>query len=252
MATSLATDGVTFGRISTRGTALFQWEGRTLVLVPGRTVQLGWNRGPLSLTAEQRKAWRDGLKALWDFDETPEALLDEDYSPSRTVEMPSLLVQQAPDAVDAEALLYDDDGDDLDVDPFEALHARLGRSFRLPSPDEWEYLYRAGVSTLFPWGDAWPEGSSDGRTVPTVMRDPNAFGLSFDYDTYTMEVVAAELRGGDGGSDVCGGVPEPVDWRCLACAFQPSADLWTDVLEISLEQALFRRVRPVTLSPING
>lgn len=225
--------------------AHFAWRDVALVLVPGREAQLGWARSRLALTDEQRRSWQDGMAAHWGFDGPAEELFAENASASRRVQLPSLLVQAELLPVDLDELLYDEDGDELDVEPIAALAASLGEGFRLPTADEWEYLYRAGATTVFPWGDAWPERSSYG--AGPVARDPNAFGLRFDYDTYWSEVIASGLRGGDGGSDACGGLPDPVDWRSLACAYVPDPSLWTDILEISLEQAYVRRVRTVSL-----
>ncbi len=243
----LAVDGLVFRGLDDAGRACFECDGRSFVLVPGRGAQLGWSRTPLQLSPSQRRSWQEGLSAQWGFTGTPEDLLAEDYSEARVAQVGSLLVQVAPDRVHSDELLSEDDADKLDVDPFAALKASFGGGFRLPSPDEWEYLYRAGATTLFPWGDQWPEGSSYGHPLSDAQR-PNAFGLVFDLDTYCTEVVDSELRGGDGGSDACGGAPNPVDWRSLGCAYQPPAELWTDLLAESLEQSVYRRVRAVVLA----
>ena len=79
----------------------------------------------------------------------------------------------APLTVEVEATPFtdfvkpDDDVDDV-------LARACGDRWRLPTPDEWEYLYAAGARTLFPWGDEW-------RVKP--KRFANAFGLAFAFDT---------------------------------------------------------------------
>ncbi len=64
------------------------------------------------------------------------------------------------------------------------LSARTGKSYRLLSEAEWEYVARAGSSTKYPWGNGISSsqakfGGGDG-TVPVGSYRPNAFGL---YDT---------------------------------------------------------------------
>lgn len=133
-------------------------------------------------------------------------------------------------------------------------HAQLKRDlkkqgFRLPTSDEWEYFCGAGTRTLFRWGDDCPSnlyptdicpeeaawriqwvisgGKLDRpkkpfkRTWDKHVR-PNAFGLMIATNPYDSEVVAEKriLRGGDGGSSICGGMGYFLGWLPLATAFR--------------------------------
>lgn len=86
----------------------------------------------------------------------------------------------------------------------------------LPTPDEWAYLCGGGCRTLFPWGDGLDYSmhlhhfeSEEDRGKPYDMEQANFFGLSIAYDPYKRELVDGETLttcGGDGGSNICGGM----------------------------------------------
>jgi len=57
--------------------------------------------------------------------------------------------------------------------------------YRLPSEAEWEYVVRAGTTTMYSFGDnvselgdyAWYRGNSNGTTHPVGQKNPNPWGL---------------------------------------------------------------------------
>ena len=66
-----------------------------------------------------------------------------------------------------------------------ALSALTGRTFTLPSEAQWEYVCRAGSTTLYSYGDsdallgnyAWYSSNSGGRTHTVGTKLPNPWGL---------------------------------------------------------------------------
>ena len=84
---------------------------------------------------------------------------------------------------------------------------------RLPTEAEWEYCCRAGMTTIFPWGDdvggmddyVWFDGNSDKKTHPVGQKRPNAWGLH-DFTgqvwEWCQDVYDAELYGRRSGITV--------------------------------------------------
>ena len=104
---------------------------------------------------------------------------------------------------------------EMDYLDFQNLLQKQG--FSLPTAEEWAYLCGGGCRTLFPWGDGldhsmrlhWFEDMDEDENRPYDMEEPNFFGLSIAYDPYMQEVVQADrftTCGGDGGSNICGGL----------------------------------------------
>lgn len=102
----------------------------------------------------------------------------------------------------------------------------------LPSEDLWEHACRAGSRTLFFWGDACPAGCYPvDRTELDPHRRPNGLGLHIAQSPYEWEIcdVPGVLRGGDGGSMICGGAGWFAGWLPLASAYRdPSGAEWAD------------------------
>jgi hypothetical protein len=74
-------------------------------------------------------------------------------------------------------------------------------------------------------------------------REPNALGLRLLSDPYDVELVDERdaVRGGDGGTAVCGGRPPPEAWYSFALAFRYPRSLWEDVVPELHERAHVRR-----------
>jgi hypothetical protein len=100
--------------------------------------------------------------------------------------------------------------------------------FRFPTSDEWEYACGGGATTLFRWGDHVPCDRYPTDVRPPDIgsdwdhhRQPNAFGLLIASNPYQYELVAQAgvTRGGDGGSNICGGAGFFMGWLTLATAY---------------------------------
>jgi len=89
--------------------------------------------------------------------------------------------------------------------------------FRLPTSDEWEYACAAGSRTLFYWGN----GPFEILSKENYPAGVNAFGLSIVQNAYQWEFCAEPgiMRGGDGGSAVCGGEGQLAAALSLASAY---------------------------------
>jgi hypothetical protein len=199
--------------------AVLDVRGAHMVLVPGGTITLGWD--------PSRGAVADDLAHY--------------LAPTRRVTIAPFLLEVAPFSISA----WVDDLDESDDDLLAGVAARVAATgFRLPTDDEWEHAARGGTSTLFRWGDQWPDGIPYAReTHFTAHHVPSAFGVRLLDDPYQVEVVSDPLgfRGGDGGSFVCGGSPPPAPWVTFASAFRWPKDLWSDVVPESLECGWVRR-----------
>jgi hypothetical protein len=74
-------------------------------------------------------------------------------------------------------------------------------------------------------------------------QEPNALGIRLLSDPYKVELVEERdaVRGGDGGTAVCGGRPHPEVWYSFALAFRYPRSLWEDVVSEMHEGAYVRR-----------
>ncbi len=204
--------------------AFFKWKDSTFALIPGGRVTLGYDRRkPFRPTEEQREEWQHteeeygmSLKEFLDHYMTPlrkitilPFLLEVDAQPIGLIPIP-----EVPGAFEEKWLSYQ-----------EVEKAVAEEGFRLPTSDEWEYACAAGSRTLFRWGNDCPLNrypiGKKARYRFNLHRKPNAFGLNIASNPYHWEVCAWPdfLRGGDGGSMLCGGVGFFAGWLTLASAF---------------------------------
>ena len=100
----------------------------------------------------------------------------------------------------------------------------------LPTPDEWAYLCGGGCRTLFPWGDGldykmklhhFEREEEQGKSYD--IEQANFFGLSIAYDPYKRELVDGKTLttcGGDGGCNICGGIPKGTSKNSFVVEFR--------------------------------
>ncbi|MCA9679728.1 MAG: hypothetical protein H6708_02815 [Kofleriaceae bacterium] len=216
--------------------ATIEVAGCAMVLIPGGRARLGWDGGEVALDGDARRAWEA------DAGGGPfERMLRPYLAPAREVELAPFLLEIEPRDVNEVAEL--EDVDDVEGAVRNAITAE---GFRLVGNDEWEHAVRAGSTSLFRWGDAWPSGIPYGeRTTFTGHLTPSALGLALLDDPYDVELVAEPdaLRGGDGGTALCGGRPWPEPWYSFASAFVWPRACWDDVVIETFEQAFVRRAR---------
>ena len=130
--------------------------------------------------------------------------LDKNTTPIRTVDIMPMIVEVYPRGT-------------------EEINTELSDIFSFPTEDEWEYLYGGGSRSLFPWYgkeqletaldvtlfmNVWSTKNDERHAkINKFVNESNAFGLFFDLDTYTGELVSSGCfsKGSDGGGSVCGG-----------------------------------------------
>jgi hypothetical protein len=199
-------------------TAFFERDGLRFALVPGGTVSLGFDPDRFTPSARLRDGFA-AAKAEFGLPGTVGEYIAGTTSPAREVTVPALLI--ATKAQESGWLILDDEDDDPDDDGHAWVTAGMARrGLRLPTPDEWEHACGAGATTLFRWGDDYPDGEPYGD-VP-LLKEPNRFGLVIADDPYNAEFTAERdvFCGGDGGTALCGGNGAFLSWLSVATAYR--------------------------------
>jgi hypothetical protein len=157
--------------------AFFELDGAVFALVPGARAELGFDGdlgervGALAPGVIEQAHQRSGGVPI-DMSEWQRV----EMTAPRVVGVAPFLAERDP-KITGDTYIPEEAWDDPgDLEP--ALRrgirdALSGEGFRLPTSDEWEYMYSAGARTFFPWGDG-PWGRNL-RSEPWTCR----FGLVF-------------------------------------------------------------------------
>ncbi len=208
-----------------RWVAFFDWNGSEFALIPGDVVTMGWDRGDRNqfdlaqieaADRDIRSTFGNDNFGIWEW-------LNECLTRYRTVGIAPLLVEVR--AVH------------LQLAHAQIVSAFAREGFRLPSVDEWEYVFG---------GSLWTPGEWLSWAAPLDLPEFVAhrpFGLRYTIDsdcpTYPIEYCAEpyQMRGGDGGATagtgydgLLGALPEapahdPGEWSRTAFSSPHSANL---------------------------
>jgi hypothetical protein len=258
--------------------ALFEYRGALFSLIPGGEVQLGYDARNFRPTNEQIESFQDTTE-VYEIDRDIYSHVQSVTTPPRTVTISPMLVEMQPTKIGFELIAADspeiqdllkehpgsrsvncgdrygfERGQDGSIEAWqlsskthEYIEAELAaEGLRLLTFDEWEYVCGAGSTTLFRWGDFCPDDCyPNDRSGWKLHLQPNLFGLHIAQNPYDCEITREkhQVRGGDGGCCICGGVGFFLGWLALATAYwEPDMLDWLDE-EIS--GLLMRRVIPL-------
>ncbi len=223
-----------------RQVAFFTWNEARFALVPGGAVTLGV--GPearAEVVARHAQEWEEAHEDYRASYPTLPDYLDLCLAPERCVVLKPFLIEltsspyrerreprppdgPSPRPPDRLRTTMSEGGMMIDVYSCpmapEAIEAELAAGgFRLPAPDEWEHACAAGSRSVWRWGNSLPP--EDGYSI---LRQPNAFGLTIAHETYCDEICSPPLtwRGGDGGCSSCGGEAQLAIILVLAAAYR--------------------------------
>lgn len=219
VAALLADEGFEFNGLETcdlgeirRSVAYFSKGARELALIPGGTASLGGKREEALELLEADPWVLDWLEGMGG---RVESLLT--LTPPRVVELAPFLIERQGWAWNS------DEASEAEIDRMEENLRAFGvDGLRLPSGDEWEHACGGGSRGLFRWGSEIGSCPYEGEDFD-LHKAPNAFGLRLPWNTYTCELCSdASVRGGDGGSAICGAEPRAMAWLALATSFDCS------------------------------
>ena len=115
-----------------------------------------------------------------------------------------------------------------DCERSELLEEISQQGFHFPTSDEWEYACSAGSRNIFRWGNDCPlDCYPIDKYEWDIHRQTNAFGLHIASNPYNYEFCAEPniIRGGDGGSAICGCYGFFCGWLTLASAYLEPIDI---------------------------
>lgn len=182
---------------------VFKFEEERFLLIPGGKVSLGFDPDTSQFPSDEwRAAWRTQYEEFPPLDEE----LIRCMIPHHTVTLNAFLIEaesRVPEVSQPDCPFHDEVELLLD-----------GTQWRLPTRDEWEYAYRGGSHSFFPWGnDPYPDLD--------ISSPTNAFGFVFPQSSYYWEFVRNPriMVGGDGGCTQCGGWGPLAESIIDACAY---------------------------------
>lgn len=222
--------------------AFFGYEDATFALIPGGTVTLGYDpENPFVPNEHQTEEWEHTEKYFGGDFPMPDYLA-QSLTHHRTVTLrPFLMETHTRDLGTLFNELYGDEDEDEEA----VIATACAGGFRLPTPDEWEYVCSGGATTLFRWGNDTPPVVSAQAKNWDLHKRPNAFGLQMTESSYDCEVCAGvTLRGGDGGTACCGGIGKFATWLPFASSFACQEQTWygETTFGMRLSEFLWRRV----------
>ena len=211
-------------------TAFYLWKESRFALILGGKAVLGFDRNTSGFPNEtQQENWKATEE---DFQVSLEDFLEGSMTSRREADIKPFLIEVKPKKLPE----YTD---------WHRVTKRIAQQgFWLPTPDEWEYACGAGSRTLFRWGNTCPLDTLPiDKSKWNLHQQPNAFGLQMPSNPYHWEFTSEPgiMRGGDGGSTICGGMAELAGWLPLATAFTTT---WKDTSEVI--GAYLRRVFPLS------
>lgn len=205
---------------NTRHVAFFNFEDERFALIPGGTIELGYDRAkPYEFSPAMLENWETETREEYGLPYALAEFLDIVLTPGRTVVLKPFLISVAPKEYDFK--VHNGTISAETTAKFREAN-RLDGVWRIPTADEWEHACAAGTRTLFRWGNDCPTDEiSYGANNFTAHKSPNGFGLTFNASTYEVELCDGGItRGGDGGGTVCGGLGTVATWLPFASAYQ--------------------------------
>lgn len=245
--------------------ASFEYQSSIFSLILGTEVTLGYG-GRFEPNPEQYESWLETVECELPLEEDLDEYIIGHTTALRTCKIKPMLIEVNSHEIGLERIFHREPviqeiiakypeseavslhkqyrvirNNDSSIDAFRVVakthqqvaEEMISQGFRLPTSDEWEYVCGSGSCTLFRWGDDCPCDcyAIDDKCDWIFHRVPNAFGLHIAENPYNLEIVAEPqiLRGGDGGSTICGGWGYFACWLPLATAFiDKELASWTD------------------------